>query len=185
MEHLSVLTDLGDLLAEGMRSQLGVDLALLGSGCIRGETLGPIVTLGDLLEVFPYKNPMIGFNMTGEQLRKAVTFLMRDEAILVEDSHCESFQFSKGFFCEYDSSKHIILKLSMNGEDVKDDDVFAVAAERYYFNTMEENLNIRIEEIVQNGQPIQLAGDAANVLEEYLKSHTLTKKDEEPRLVIK
>ena len=41
------------------------------------------------------------------------------------------------------------------------------------------------EEIEQNGQPIQLARDAANVLEEYLESHTITKKDEEPRLVIK
>ena len=111
--------------------------------------------------------------------------MMRDEAILVKDSHCECFQFSKGFFCEYDSSTHSILKLMMNGEDVKDDDVFTVAAERYYFNSMEENMNIRIEEIEQNGQPIQLAGDATNVLEEYLESHTITKKDEEPRLVIK
>ena len=87
-------TDLGDLLAEGMRSQLGVDLALLGSGSIRGEMLGPIVTRGDLLEVFPYKNPVFGFNLTGDQLRRAVTFLMRDEAILVKDSHCECFQFA-------------------------------------------------------------------------------------------
>ena len=176
-------TDLGGLLAEGIRSQLGVDLVMLGSGCIRGESLGPIVTLQDLMEVFPYKNPMIGFKMTGEQLRRAVTFLMRDEAILA-DLHCESFQFSKGFFCEYDCGTRSILQLKMNGEDVRDDDVYAVSAERYYYNGMEENLNIPLEEIEKNDPPVQLAGDAANVLEEYLASTDFSKLDAEPRLVI-
>ena len=135
------------------------------------------------MEVFPYKNPMIGFKMTGEQLRRAVTFLMRDEAILA-DLHCESFQFSKGFFCEYDCGTRGILQLKMNGEDVRDDDVYAVSAERYYYNGMEENLNILLEEIEKNDPPVQLAGDAANVLEEYLASTDFTKLDAEPRLVI-
>ena len=176
-------TDLGDLLAEGMREQLGVDLVLLGSGSIRGEKLGPIVTLQDLLEVFPYKNPMIGFNMTGGQLRRAVAFLMRDEAVLGEE-HCENFQFSKGFLCEYDCSTHSILHLTMNGKEVQDDDVFLVTAERYYYNYMEKSLNIPLEEIEKNGPPVQLAMSAENVLEEFLSSHDFIKLDGEPRLII-
>ena len=176
-------TDLGDLLAEGLRVQLDVDLVIVGSGCIRGETFGPIVTLQDLLEVFPYKNPMIGFHMTGAQLRRAVTFLMRDEAILKGD-HCENFQFSKGFFCEYDCSTHRILQLKMNGADVKDDDVYLVAAEQYYYVNMEEALSIPLDDIEKNGQPYQMATDAANVLEEYLTSHDFNRIDQEPRLVI-
>ena len=176
-------TDLGDLLAEGIRDQLGVELAMLGSGCIRGETMGPIVTLGDLLEVFPYKNPVIGFQITGEQLRRAVTFLMRDEAILMED-HCENFQFSKGFFCEYDSRTHSMLQLKMNGKDVKDDDIYTAAMERYFYRCMGETMNVSVEEIEKNGKPVQLATDAANVLEEYLVTHDFSQIDNEPRLVI-
>ncbi len=61
-----------------MRAQLGVDLALIGSGSIRGETLGPIVTLQDLLEVFPYQNPVIGFRLTGQDYIK-----LEDEPRLV------------------------------------------------------------------------------------------------------
>ena len=75
---------------------------------------------------------MIGFNMTGRQLRQAVLFMMRDEAVIL-GNHCENFQFSKGFFCEYDCSTHSILQLKMNGEDVRDDDVFLVTTERYYY----------------------------------------------------
>jgi 5'-nucleotidase len=176
-------TDLGDLLTEGMRDQLGVDLALVGSGSIRGEKLGPIVTLQDLLEVYPYQNSMIGFNMTGRQLRQAVLFMMRDEAVIL-GNHCENFQFSKGFFCEYDCSTHSILQLKMNGKDVRDDDVFLVTTERYYYINMEDSMGIPTEEVEKNGAPVQLAMSAANVLEEYLKRHDFIKLDGEPRLVI-
>lgn len=176
-------TDLGDLLAEGMRAQLGVDLALIGSGSIRGETLGPIVTLQDLLEVFPYQNPMIGFHLTGEQLRRGLAFMLRDEAIL-DGEHCECFQFSKGFYCEYDCGTHSILQLKMNGRDVQDDDVFMVAAERYYYNNMEESMGFPLVEAEKNGAPVQLAMSATNVLEEYLSSQDYIKIDGEPRLVI-
>lgn len=176
-------SDLGDLIADGMREQLGVDLYLIGSGSIRRDTLGPIVTLQDLMEVFPYRKPVIGFRMTGEQLRRAVAYLLRDEAIL-EDGHCENFQFSKGFLCEYDCVSHSILQLKMNGRDVRDDDVFAVAAEQYFYDTMKETMSIPLDEIEKNGAPVRLATSAMNVLEEYMTSHDFIKLDGVPRLVI-
>jgi len=49
---------------------------------------------------------------------------------------------------------------------------------------MEQYLNIPLEEIEKNDPPVQLAGDAANVLEEYLASTDFSKLDTEPRLVI-
>ena len=125
----------------------------------------------------------IGFNMTGRQLRQAVLFMMRDEAVIL-GNHCENFQFSKGFFCEYDCSTHSILQLKMNGKDVRDDDVFLVTTERYYYINMEDSMGIPTEEVEKNGAPVQLAMSAANVLEEYLKRHDFIKLDGEPRLVI-
>ncbi len=176
-------TDLGDLLADGMKEQLGVDLALIGSGSIRGETLGPIVSLQDFKEVFPYENPMLGFRLTGAQLRRAAAHLMRDE-VLYETDHYESFQFSKGFFCEYDAGAHSILQLAMNGKEVKDDDVFLVTTEQFFLNCSEESLGLTLEEIKENGEPVRLAMEASNVLEEYLTSHDFIKVDGEPRRLI-
>lgn len=156
---------------------------LIGSGNIRGFTLGPIVTLQDFVEAFPYENSVIGVHMTGAQLRQAMQHLMRDDAI-AENTQCDTFQYSKGFFCEYDSGSHTILQLKMNGKDVQDDDVYLVAMERYYYNCMEQALGIKPEEVEKNGPAVQLAGETANVLEEYLMSHDFPKKDTEPRLVI-
>ena len=177
-------TDLGDILADGIKEQLGVDLALIGSGSIRRETLGPIVTFQDFLEVFPFKDPILGFHLTGKQLRTAAAHLMRDEA-LSGLAHCYNFQFSKGFFCEYDCNTHSIMQLRMNDRDVQDDDVFMIAIERYYYCCIEDSLGITAEEAEQNGQPVQLAGESGNVLEGYLTSRDFIKLEEVPRLVIR
>ena len=72
-------TELGDLMAEGLRAQLGVDLVLLGSGSIRKPQLGPIVTLKDYMEIFPFNDPLFAVKFTGEQLRRVVRYMLRDE----------------------------------------------------------------------------------------------------------
>ncbi len=176
-------TELGDLLAEGMREQLGVDLALINSGSIRKETLGPIVTLQDLMEVYPYPTSMVGIRLSGEQLRRMVMYLLRDEAIC-DGGAFYSFQFSKGFFCEYDISTRSILQLTMNGAKVQDDDMYVVALEGYHYNLMETALGIPVEEVEKNGQPVQLAVEASNVLTEYMSSHEFIKLDAEPRFLL-
>ena len=176
-------TDLGDLLTDGIREQLGVDLAMISSGNIRGDKLGPIVTLQDLMEAYPYSNSVIGIRLTGEQLRRSVAFILRDEKLL-DPQNSDIFQFSKGFYCEYDCSSHRILQLKMNGREVQDDDIFLVALEKYNVNIMEETLGISPEEAEQNGHAETLALEASNVLEEYLTSHDFIKLDGEPRLLI-
>ena len=177
-------TELGDLLAECMRSQLGCDLALIASGSIRGETLGPIVTLQDYMEVFPYPDLMIGFELTGVQLRKVMEFLMRGDA-LDENVWTEWFQFSNGFFCEYDRQSRRILKLSIDGKDVQDDEVYSVAMQSYFYCSIEEFLGITAEETEKNGKPEELASDAQNVIKEYFEAHDFIKLEEEQRLLIR
>ena len=70
-------TELGNLLAECMRNQIGADLVLIGSGSIRKTSLGPAVTVRDFLEIFPFAEPAFGFRLTGKQLRHIVTFMLR------------------------------------------------------------------------------------------------------------
>ena len=176
-------TELGDLMAEGMRESLGADLVLLSSGGIRKPALGPIVTLMDFMETFPFKNPMYAFKLNGTQLRHAIRFMLRDEAF-VEDTHCEWYQMSRGFFCEYDRPTRRILSLKMNGKELSDDDMIIVVMESYHFKSIADFLDVRPDEIEKNGKPMEVATNGANVLQEYFNSHEHLEIDGEQRLVI-
>jgi len=98
--------------------------------------------------------------------------------------HCEWFQFSRHFFCEYDRGSKEILKLTMYGKAVQSDDVFRVAMQRYFYLNMGEFLGLPLEEIEKNDPPAELAVKAPNVIEEYLSNHDYIKLDGEPRLII-
>jgi len=177
-------TELGDLLAECMRDQIGADLVLLGSGSIRKPSLGPLVTFGDFMEVFPFVQPATGFRLTGRQLRHIVKYMLREESF-IDSEHNEWFQFSKGFCCEFDRGNHEIISLKMNGKEVEDDELFTVVMQKYFFDNIGEFLDLPQEEIAKNGRPIEVASKAPNVLEEYFKDHESLKLDGEPRLIIR
>ena len=177
-------TELGDIFAEGMREQLGVDLVFLASGSIRKPTLGKYVTLKDYMEIFPFTDPMYEFKMTGAQLKTAIKFMLRDEAFLDGD-HTEFYQISRGFYCEYEMASHSIKEIKMNGKDVADDDMFTVSMQRYHFVSIKDFLGVPMEDIEKNGKPRVIAVKSPNVLEEYFRAHAVVIWDEEKRLNIK
>ena len=176
-------TDLGELIAECMRSKLSCDLVLIASGSIRTESLGPIVTLQDLMIAFPYESSMIGFDLTGSQLRKVIKYLLRDDAIDV-NVWTELFQFSDGLFCEYDQSAREILKLTLDGKDVQDKELYSIAVQSYFFCSIEDYFGITLEEVRENGEPEELASSMQNVLIAYFDTHDYIKLEEEKRLLI-
>ena len=176
-------TELGDLIAQCIRSQLDVDLVLIGSGSIRAESLGPIVTLEDFMEAFPYHDSMIGLNLSGALLRKIMVYLMREDAF-DETVYSEWFQFSDGFFCEYDRGACKIIKLAINGRDVQDEELYNVAVQSHFFCSLEQFFGISLEEAEENGDPSELASSAQNVLIEFFDAHNHIKLDEEQRLLI-
>ena len=177
-------TELGNLMAECMRDQIGVDLVLVGSGSIRLPALGPVVTVRDFLEVFPFAEPAYGFRITGKQLRHMVTYMLREESF-IDSEHNEWFQFSKGFCCEFDRRNHEIISLKMNGKEAADDDLYTVVMQKYFFDNIGDFLDLPLEEIAKNGRPIEVATKAPNILEEYFKDHENIKLDDEPRLIIR
>lgn len=177
-------TELGDLLAECMRDQIGADLVLVGSGSIRKPSLGPVVTVRDFIEIFPFAEPALGFRLNGKQLRHIVTYMLREESFL-DSEHNEWFQFSKGFCCEFDRNKHAIISLKMNGKEVGDDDMFTVVMQMFFFDNIGDFLDLPHEEIEKNGRPVEVATKAPNLLEEYFKDHDSIKLDGEQRLIIR
>lgn len=176
-------TELGNLMAEGIRKQLGVDLVMLGSGSIRKPELGPIVTLKDYAEIFPYNSSIYTFKLTGEQLRRAIQFMLREDAF-IDDERTKWFQLSRGFFCEYDRPTRRILSLRMNGKEVEDDDLFTVAIPEYHYIGIGKYLNVRHDEIEKNGKPQKAATNTADVLLEYFRCHEHLEIDGEKRFII-
>lgn len=181
--HRNMETELGDLMSEGLRDQLGVDLMLLGSGSIRKPTLGPIVTLKDFNEMFPYSTSIYSVKFTGEQLRRAMQFMLREDN-LIDEEIGEWYQFSRGFFCEYDRPTQKILSLKMNGKEVEDSDLFTVGLQTYHYTNSEKFLQVSNDEIKANGRTLEVATKSANVLQEYLDRHEHLEIDNEKRLVI-
>ena len=176
-------TELGDLISDCFREQLEVDLMMLGSASVRLPELGPIVTLGDFKSVFPFGGPLYKVVFTGAQLRHAVQFMLRDAAFDML-TKTEWFQFSKGFYCEYDRPTHTLVTLKMNGKEVSDSDLFTVVLQNYHYLNMNTALDLSREEVEKNKKPVKIASDAPNVLEEYFIAHPLIELDGVLRVVV-
>lgn len=111
-------TELGDLLADIFTQSLGVDVMLLGSGSIRAERLGPVVTYRNLTEAFPYDDGVYLFKVTGRQLRHMLRFMLREESFA---GHTEFYQIPAALRLRYSRSNHDFESLTYKGEKVTDE----------------------------------------------------------------
>ncbi len=159
-------TEVGNLLADILQDSLGVDIFLLGSGSIRTKKFGPIVTIGDLKETFPYDDEVILTYWTGKQLKHGILRMLRDEAFFGE--HTEFYQLSSGLSVEYDMPTHSFLKFDFKGEPVNDDRIFTVGLQEYHFRNLVDSFDLKIEEIDENHKHRAIATSCAQVLEEIL-----------------
>ncbi len=64
--------NLGNLLADLMRTTLGTDIALINAGQIRGSLEAGPVTLGDVLSVLPFDSALVTLHVTGMMLHQAL-----------------------------------------------------------------------------------------------------------------
>ena len=176
-------TQLGKLLADALRDALGVDLVFLGSGSIRGEALGPIVRYRDLAQIYPYNDEFYRIEVTGEQLRRMVRFVLREEGGLGGLS--SFYQVSRGFRAEYDMSQKQLVSLSFNGYEVQDHDRFTVGLQSYHMNNIKKVLGINPEEVSHPRRPKVLCTRSGDVLEEYLGAQELLRVSDENRIVLR
>lgn len=178
-------TELGDLFADILKNSLGVDIMLLGSGSIRNPKLGPVVTLQDLMEIFPFDDSIHMVTVTGKQLKDMIKFMLRDEAFVGD--HTEFYQLSEGLYVEYDKKTHKFNEFNYNGKPVKNDDIYRVALQKYHYLNIEGGFNITLDKLEKNGKFRILSTSCRDVLEEYLGEHQHLDIDikSNPRLVIK
>ena len=162
-------TELGGLIADILQESLRLDIMLVGSGRIRVSEFGPIVLFSDLTECLPYDDSAIALWVTGEQLRKMILYMLRDE--VWDGAHCEFFQFSEGVRVIYDRQSHILKEFSLYGELIDDTKIYKIGLQYYFYLNMKDFFSVSYEEIEPNGKPRRVATSCREVLDEYLSCH--------------
>ena len=161
---------------------MGLDIMLVGSGSIRGENLGPIVLLEDLLQIFPYNDEVYRITVTGEQLKKMIKHILRKGALL---GVTEFYQYSKGFEIEFDYENQKLLSLSLNKQGIINSKFYSVGITAFHYKNMKDFLGITEEEVSANKKPKIVATKSTDVLEEYFSTKELVEVSAEKRLCIK
>lgn len=173
-------TALGNLFADIFAEWSGVDVAMVGSGSIRSKSLGPTVTLGDLYAAFPYDDVLYRCTVTGAQLKKIFSHIMRPENRTGEG---ECFQVNHGIRAVYNEEKRILESLSVRGEPVADEGQYTLLLQGYHYNNSGPNLGLPAEDLTALTLPKVVTTSSRDVLEEYMRSHQNLKSQVEGRLV--
>ena len=175
-------TELGDLFSDVLKDALAVDVFLLGSGSIRTEKLGPVVTKGDLCECFPYDDSVHLVYMTGAQLKHAIMRMLRDEALA--GAHTEFYQLSEGLLVEYDQASHSFLRFEFEGEPVDDERVFTVGLQHFHYMNMPDSFDLTIGELRKNHSDRIVSTSCMQIIEEKLLAGQHQNASGEGRLIL-
>ena len=175
-------TELGDLFGDVLKDALGVDIFLLGSGSIRSEQLGPVVTKGNLNECFPYDDAVHTVFMTGAQLKHACLRFLRDEALA--GAHTEFYQLSSGLVVEYDQATHSFLRFEFEGEPIDDGRVFSVGLQHFHYTNLEDSFDLTLDELKANHADRIVSTSCTQIIEEMLLAGQHQNATGEGRLIL-
>ena len=177
-------TELGNLFADLLQVDSSFDVMLYASGSIRVKSLGPIVQYQDLKECLPYNGVIYMLEVTGKQFRHMMKYMLRDEA-LAPGAHSEFYQVSKGVRMVYSKSRHEFEEFSLNGNEIKDDDMIKVAIQYYHYNNFDEFFDVPLAEVLANKKARVVITDDFSIFEELLCSMNQVDAKIEGRITIK
>lgn len=175
-------TALGNLIADILKGCLGIDIMFMGSGAIRNESIGPVITYADLTECLPYDDAVYMLPVTGAQLKRMLTHVLRDEAF--EGDHTEFYQFSQGMKIVWSRKEHCFRELSLNGEPINDAKIYRIAMQTFHYMNLKDFLDITLDEVKENGSVKVLATSFRSVIEEYLSVTPNLSREVEGRLIV-
>lgn len=173
-------TELGNLISDIFAEIDNLDVVLVGSGSIRGEELGPVVTLENLKTLYPYDDVLYKVPLTGEQLLKVFNHILRPENRIPGESQC--YQVNKSVQVVYNDADHKVESLLINGNPVQEDEKYNICLQGYHYKNSVDNLNLTAEE-VSNSKVVTTS--CQDVLEEYLTSHQHIDSHIEGRITFK
>jgi 5'-nucleotidase / UDP-sugar diphosphatase len=173
-------TSLGNLLADIFAENAGCDVALIGSGSIRQKEMGPMVTLGDVGQVFPYDTSFSRFTITGEQLGAIFMHIMRAENRNGEGECC---QVNSSVRAVYDEMACKLESLTISGKPVDQAAHYTIGLSGYHVKYSKEFINLSTEELSMLDTPKITTTSMQTVIEEYLRGHQNLSRQVEGRLV--
>lgn len=172
-------TTLGNLVADAFQAVAQTDVILVGSGSIRVKTIGPVVTLSDLLACFPYDDSLSRYSVTGKELKGIFAHIMRLEN---RDGEGECYQVNQRVQAVYNDSLKKLVSLKIDGRPVADNQTYSICLQGYHFNQSKAYLNLTQTQLLASGAAKVVTTSAQAVLEEYLRCHQNLKPSLEKRL---
>ncbi|MGI6157916.1 MAG: bifunctional metallophosphatase/5'-nucleotidase [Saccharofermentanales bacterium] len=169
LEHLDRFreTEVGDLMADIMRYQLGVDVAFIASGAIRQPYLHRLVTRAHLMELFPYDEPMISFSVSGERLIEMIQTLMHR---LYAGDMREFYQWSANLRAEIGPDGDIEM-IQLDGLPIKANREIRVAMQSYHFNILNETFGVTHESLADTGKIRVVSTSGQDNIIEYFRTN--------------
>ena len=175
-------TSLGNLFADIFEQRAQSDVMFLGSGSIRGTELGPLVTLGDLRSIFAFDDTLYKLTVTGAQLNKTFSHIMRPEN---RNSEGECYQINHGVEAVYLDASRELESLTLGGKPTTAEGHYTICMQGYHYTNSEPNLGLSNDELTAIHSPKVVTTSARDVLEEHLRGSQNLSSKVEGRLVFK
>ncbi len=130
---------LGNLVADIFRECAQCDVMFMGAGAIRSRELGPAVTLGDLKACFPFDDSLKRYAITGAQLTRIFSHIMRPEN---RDGEGECYEVNAEVRAVYIDRTKTLETLTVAGEPIDPARHYTIGLIGYHADNCTKNLNI-------------------------------------------
>ena len=152
-------SDIGNLFADIFVDATGADIGFVHGGSLRKDLPQGDILLVDILDAYPFVDPVNVKEMSGGQIRRALEQSLTFERGMLQLSGLEMV---------YDLNQpkyQRIVSLQHKGHDVSDDDMFAVAAPGFLTEGGDLYDSFPESEVIRD------VGKVADVVVEYFRSH--------------
>ena len=174
-------TALGNLVSDLLQVGLGVDVMMVGSGSIRQEVAGPIITKGGLMELMPFDDRVVSVRVSGAQFKAMVAHVLREE--ILQGAHGEFYQVSQGLRITYNRERAAFERFDFQQTPLLDDSVIRLGLQEYHYKNFTEFFAVDRDSLI-DPKPQVLTTSLLDSMEEYLSSAQRLKSKVEGRLVV-
>jgi 2',3'-cyclic-nucleotide 2'-phosphodiesterase (5'-nucleotidase family) len=138
---------IGNFIADAQREAIGADVGFMNSAGIRKDlTAGPI-TKRDLFEILPFRNILVKFELTGNQIRSIVEFYITEHAgIQTSGIQCEWKKRGDG---SIDFERFLV-----NGQPLDTNKIYIGAASDYMMGEAKKYLGIETPKLAYLNQTV-------------------------------
>lgn len=173
-------TEVGNLFADILREQLGVDMMLVGTGSLRKELFESIVTLGSLREMYPYGAGTFSLKMKGKELEKMIHHIYSTR---FAGNGEEFFARSKGMSISYDMKNKEIISIHFHGQALDPDKTYLLGLQKFHLDNAKSNLGFDPSELEIEQSARSICTNELDLLEEYFLAHQELSAEIEGRLI--